>query len=277
MADLSRTDAPRPAERAGGAGETKIEQLLLAGLDHYFAGEYERAISVWTRVLFFDRSHPRARAYIERARSAVAERQRESEELMHRGVDAFGRGEAERARALLTTAVERGGPHDVAVAFLDRLDRLQPAPAPAPRPDRAAPPPRGHARRARTARLPRHGLWLLPAFVLVVAVAVAIFYVTVPGDRLPAVVAPDAVGAPPRPAAAERDADTMPVPRPADIALARARAAMSKGNLKEALRALELVGLGSADRAEVDRLRAEIQRTLLSDAGTPARPASRAR
>src|SRR4051812_3347637 len=61
---------------------SRIEELLLAGLDHYFNGQHELAISVWTRVLFLDRSHARARAYIERARSAIAERQREGEELL---------------------------------------------------------------------------------------------------------------------------------------------------------------------------------------------------
>src|SRR5262245_34466317 len=29
---------------------SRIEQLLLAGLDHYFDGHYEQAIDVWTRV-----------------------------------------------------------------------------------------------------------------------------------------------------------------------------------------------------------------------------------
>ena len=60
--------------------DAKIEQLLLTGLDHYFGAQYQQAINVWTRALFLDRSHARARAYIERARSAMAERQRESEE-----------------------------------------------------------------------------------------------------------------------------------------------------------------------------------------------------
>ena len=67
--------------------ESRIEELLLAGLDHYFSGQHELAISVWTRVLFLDRSHARARAYIERARGAIAERQREG-----RGAAADRRG-----------------------------------------------------------------------------------------------------------------------------------------------------------------------------------------
>src|SRR3979409_1060276 len=80
--------------------EARVEELLLNGLDHYFSGHYDLAINVWTRVLFLDRGHARARAYIERARGAVAERQREGEELVHTGAAAFARGESETARRL---------------------------------------------------------------------------------------------------------------------------------------------------------------------------------
>jgi hypothetical protein len=58
--------APAPAAASEADRDAKIEQLLLAGLDHYFAAQYDCAISVWTRVLFLDRSHARARAYIDR-------------------------------------------------------------------------------------------------------------------------------------------------------------------------------------------------------------------
>src|SRR5919106_3881052 len=105
--------------------DARIEELLLAGLDHYFIGQYDLAINVWTRVLFLDRGHARARAYIERARSAIAERQRESEELLHTGVAAFDRGDAGAARQLLTSAVEHGAASEEAVALLERLDRLE--------------------------------------------------------------------------------------------------------------------------------------------------------
>src|SRR5438105_11862450 len=109
---------------------SRIEELLLAGLDHYFSGHHELAINVWTRVLFLDRSHARARAYIERARGAIAERQREGEELLHTGLAAFNRGDAAGARRLLTSAVERGAQPEEALAVLDRLDRLAPAEIP---------------------------------------------------------------------------------------------------------------------------------------------------
>src|SRR5882724_4539738 len=94
MSDPLRTDGSRALTAAPEADrDAKIEQLLLVGLDHYFASHYDQAIHVWTRVLFLDRSHASARAYIERARSALAERQRESEELLQRGVAALERGQ----------------------------------------------------------------------------------------------------------------------------------------------------------------------------------------
>src|SRR5437588_370707 len=129
MTESSRSD---PAHAHDGALEAdrdaKIEQLLLIGLDHYFAAQYQQAINVWTRALFLDRSHARARAYIERARSAMAERQRESEELLQHGVDAFRRGEGDEARRLLNAAIDGGAPSDEALVVLERLNRLE-APA----------------------------------------------------------------------------------------------------------------------------------------------------
>src|SRR5215510_12578344 len=127
MSEILRSDARSGDDRGALAADrdAKIEQLLLVGLDHYFAAEYEQAVNVWTRVLFLDRSHARARAYIERARSALAERQRQSEELLHDGVAAFQRGEGGEARRLLQAAIEGGAPPDEALAVLERLNRLE--------------------------------------------------------------------------------------------------------------------------------------------------------
>src|ERR1700680_4602826 len=107
MYDPLRTDPSRAPDAAPEPGrDAKIEQLLLLGLDHYFVAQYDHAINVWTRALFLDRSHARARAYIERARSALAERQRKSEELLRTGVAAFERGEGGEARRLLREAID---------------------------------------------------------------------------------------------------------------------------------------------------------------------------
>src|SRR6185436_13116460 len=111
MSDPLRSDTPRAIDAAPDPDrDAKIEHLLLVGLDHYFSAQYEQAVNVWTRALFLDRSHVKARAYIERARSALAERQRESEELLQHGVAAFHRGDGEEARRLLQAAIDGGAP-----------------------------------------------------------------------------------------------------------------------------------------------------------------------
>ena len=126
MSDAQADHGERARDAASDvARDAKVEQLLLAGLDHYFAGRYDQAIHVWSRAFFFDRHHRRARAYIERARSALAEQQRESDELLQQGVAAFDRGDAGEARRLLTAALDRGAPPDEALAVLGRLDRLE--------------------------------------------------------------------------------------------------------------------------------------------------------
>src|SRR5438876_1321676 len=123
MTDPQPGDADHAPEAGSNADrDAKIEQLLLAGLDHYFAGQYDQAINVWTRALFFDRSHARAHAYIERARRAQAERQRESEELLHTGTAAYRSGNVKEARRLLQAALDAGAPLELAFPMLERLN-----------------------------------------------------------------------------------------------------------------------------------------------------------
>jgi hypothetical protein len=262
---------PAPAADAlsGVERDERVEQLLLQGLDAYFTGEYEGAVHVWTRVLFLDRGHARARAYIERARSAQAERQRESEELLHRGVAAFDRGDATDARELLEAAVSRGASPDVALSYLGRLDRLEPA---RPAADQAEAP-------ALVAELPAHaqspardGWRRTAALALVLAAggAVALLVVTVLLDvsdvRDALKLSRDAAVA--HPAAEE----AVPVPRVAELALTRARTQYAGGHAADALRTMEAIPDADPLRAEADRLRAEIQRALLAAAPVPVAP-----
>jgi len=279
MADPLRTSTPRPPDGLSSAErDSRIEQLLLTGLDHYFAGEYEHAISIWTRVLFLDRSHARARAYIERARGAVAERQRESEELLHRGMAAFNRGDSETARELLMSVVERSGPHDVALAYLDRLDRLELVAAQMETVNGgAAPavPTVAVSRRAPGGRTPRRR-WVLVTLLLA-AGGFGGFYVAASWERLEPVLSR---GGPwsqmPASGAPQLPEEPLPVPRPAEIALSRARAQFLAGHLKDATRQLEAISVGDPLQREATALRVEIQRALLAAvAGTSAVPAAR--
>jgi tetratricopeptide (TPR) repeat protein len=278
MSDPLRTDPPHAPQGASDTDrDAKIEQLLLVGLDHYFAAQYDQAINVWTRALFLDRSHARARAYIERARSALAERQRQSEELLHDGVAAFHRGEGDEARRLLQAAMRNGAPHDEALSVLDRLNRLEQGAAPEPAS------PRSDRSRVLLSSLdavaPSHRWGLLGWSALLVVGATAALFVAAPrGTEWPLTLtsepAPLQV-----PGAFVSTEPVLPVPRRGEAALARAQALAASGHLRDALSTLDLVRPTDDQKADADRLRAEIQRLLLALArsgGKAQMPASAA-
>jgi hypothetical protein len=251
--------APGDADR-----EARIEQLLLSGLDHYFAGEYERAIGVWTRVIFLERHHDRARAYIERARSALAERQREIDELVHTGVAAYNGGQMDAARDLLTRAAEQG--NDTAHVFLDRLNRVgttddaadtHPAAAPR-RPSIALP---------RIPAEPRRFGWLAAGAAAAVVGAVMLVGGLPLGTWLS-----DMHGGDPAPAATAPVSEPLPVVRASQTALDRAQALRADGRLRDALRTLDTIDLADPFRGDADRLRAQIHRELLAAAGIATGP-----
>lgn len=263
MSDPAPIDESRAIDTLGGrARDARVEQLLLAGLDHYFAGNYDQAVHVWTRVLFLDRGHARARAYIERARSALAERQRESEELLHRGTTAFEHGQVDAARQLLTAAVEQGAAPDVALAYLGRIDRLEPVPQPDIDPEpsqRNDPHTSRQNHRVRWRRLYVVGGWTVAAAL---GTASALWFAGSVLDlarwRPTRASAPSTASPPP--------GDGVPVPRASDVAVSRARALYMTGHARDAIRLLETIAVGDPNRAEADRVLAEIQRTLLTAA-----------
>ena len=254
--------SPASAEAPDRDRDARVEELLLAGLDHYFSGQHDLAVNVWTRVLFLDRGHARARAYIERARSAIAERQREGEELLHTGVAAFQRGDQVAARALLKSAVDRGAGGEEAMALLQRLDRLVPAaqqvepgPRKATRPGRdavvAASEPGSHTRL----------VWIVAGGVAGVLLA-SLTLVSI-GDRGAQWLGLTRGPRTPLPARAE---EPLPIPAASELSIARARGLRSRGHLREALSALEPIRYGDRFRAEADELRSVIQQELLAAA-----------
>jgi tetratricopeptide (TPR) repeat protein len=273
MSDPLRTEPVTPAQSEQDAAErdAKIESLLLAGLDHYFASDYAQAIDVWTRALFLDRTHARARAYIDRARSALGEQQRESDELIHNGVAAFERGEMEAARQLLNAAVQRGGAHEVALAFLTRIERISAVPAPLPAAPSAAP--------ARPAFRPvdepaetRRGRLLFALFA--VGVVASIGYALASWDQVRVLLPNIALGS-------QSESDLAPVravleplvvPRSSELALERANALFASGRLYDAIRAVDLVRPTDPLRPDADRLKSAIQRELLAHAEPPRTP-----
>ena len=248
------------------ANNVKIEQLLLSGLDHYFKGRYERAIDVWTRVLFLDRAHARARAYIERARAALAEHLRESEEFLHTGVEAFDRGDVDKARVLLTSAVERGGGRDEALALLDRLDRLETAGGreAVARAVEQEGPSRPGSRRSTEPEPPARRVRPVP-LVLLLALVLVSGYAALSWNRL----APTVIGSPTLrpPVESAEPSDPLPLPSAGEIALVRAERLAADGRYRDAL--VLLVSIGPEDRlaADADVLRTVMQRELLASGG----------
>lgn len=278
MADPLQS-GPRPAAAPSLAGdEARIEQLLVTGLDHYFDGQFEQAINVWTRVLFLDRDHDRARAYIERARSAQAERQRASEALVHQGLEAFDRGDVARARELLSEALERGAPHEVALGVLGRIDRLEAGagrlagPVPGTESSRRRRFARGRSGRAEADGRPGARRFWMAAGVVAAAltgvVAWAIATWDGPAAWLLSSAGNESAGLPSLTTA------PLPLPAPTETYLTRGRELSAAGRLRDALRVLDRVPVGDSLRPDADRLRGQIQRALLdtSNSAVPAAP-----
>ena len=258
------SSVPSPVEAPGAAGEdVRIEHLLVTGLDHYFAGEFDAAINLWTRVLFLDRHHDRARAYIERARSAQAERQRQTEALVHQGLDAFDRGEVEQARALLSEALARGASHDLALGVLGRIDRLDvgvPRNVPMVRPGRQL---RSVATAVDTGSpvIEPHSRFWTVNLVVIAVLGVASWWLWTTNSWQNLWPSP-AAGV--HIAAIPEITGPLPVPSVAEAYLMRGRALFDGGRLRDALTEFDRVPAGDPLRVDADAMRARIQNELLA-------------
>lgn len=256
MAEPRRVDRTPEADAA--ARDGGVEALLVEGLDRYFAGRFEDAIHLWTRVLFLDRSHARARAYIDRARSALAERQRRGDELLQASRELLAQGRPDAARDLLSAAVDARGDDDQVSAVrvgLERLERLHQADRPTSRPSTIGEPEMPASReRSTAARIGR----ALP-LVLAVAIALAVTASVAATLTRSWVASQSASGPLERP-----DPQPLVVPTGPEVALIRARTLYSRGRLAEALQVLERVGSDSPQRSAADAMKVEIQQLLLA-------------
>jgi len=256
MTESQRTDPAKTPASSAADRAARIEELLVSGLDHYFAAEYEQAINIWTRVIFLDRDHNRARAYIDRARKAIAERQRESEELLHRGLEAYEAGEVERARDLLTRAVDQGAPSDQALVLLGRMEQLEGTGFDLPVPRKRLPARRVSNESNSPARR-RVWPWIGAGFGFV-AVSAAVYFGAAPALSWLVDVPADARPLP------QTAREPVPIVRTAETLLDRARELYAGGHLRDALRLLDGIGIADPARPDADRLRADIQRVLLA-------------
>lgn len=254
MADAKRR-SHAPQSRSGGdeaaSREAQVDALLEDGLDRYFNGRFEDAIHLWTRVLFFDRTHARARAYIDRARTALAEQHRRSEEMLHASRELLSQGQTEAARRLLTDAMAARGDEVQAAALRVQLERVERATAPAPVTRQAESPvekvPGWSWQRPR----PAIALATIAGLVVLAIGAVAFVTWTEPADVAPPVT-PSVSGA---------RYSTLSA---SEAALVRANTMFQAGRLAEALQKLDRIGPDSPERQAADELRIKIQQLLLA-------------
>lgn len=256
MPESRRHESPRATDAL--ERDSQIEALLVDGLDRYFNGKLEDAIHIWTRVLFLDRSHARARAYIERARTALAERQRRVDEMLQTSGDLLAAGRTEAARDLLAEAVAETGDDERAAALRLRLERLERAHA-------AARIGGGRPRIVDARPVPG---WTWPRRTAVSAIAAvalaAVLLLVVAAGASPATDWLGLGGEDAQPIAIGASAVSLPALSSADVALVRARTLYTRGRLSEALLALDRVAPESPSRGAADRLRNQIQQLLLA-------------
>jgi hypothetical protein len=188
--------------------------------------------------------------------------------LLHNGVAAFDRGESAEARRLLEAAISQGAPPDEALAILDRLNRLEQsshlAQVESTRKRVVAVPPISVA----TSRV----AWATLALLLIVIAAAAAFGAG--AFRSDWRMLLERPAAPPLSPVARISPDDALVPRRGDVALSRARVLATNGRLHDALGVLDLVKPTDPQKADADRLRAEIQKQLIALASLSPGPSS---
>lgn len=254
MADIRRVQSQArtlPADRDG-----RTEALLVEGLDQYFKANYEEAIHLWTRVLFLDRTHARARAYIARARTAIGERQRRADEMLHSAGELIGRGELDQARRVLSQVEQLSGADEKVAELWARFERVA-------RAARDGQPPAVVAAVVDVVPLRTWKWGAVSTAWLVAAAAVGALIAT-------AAVSPavrdwfaDEPGRPSLPASATAPGE-LPTLTSGEVALVRARTLYARGRLAEALAALGRTDAYGTNRTAAEALRADIQRWLLA-------------
>lgn len=110
--------------------QQKIEQYLSDGDRAFAAGEYSQAIDLWSRIFLIDVTNDSASDRIERAKAKRREQEQKAEAILASGVEAFERGDTEKAHADLTEVLRLDPRNSQAQDYLDRLsETVTPSPS----------------------------------------------------------------------------------------------------------------------------------------------------
>jgi len=272
----------------------KSFELLRQGDNLYSRGLYHQAIHVWTRILFLDRGNAEARVRIEKAKEAVAERERRLDAEIAEARGLFDGGEIEGARERVRSVLAADAGHGDAVqlaASIEAVDRrneppreaaaeLEPLPQqktfppqgmdlpPAPtqgvviRVPKSPRPSSGRAESPATSRV-QMAAFLLGVLLLF---AVSAFYLR---ENWDAIVSDGAYGNPALAPAALPDRLAANVPDLSQLRYYSGERLFAQGRYREALAELRRVDRDSTVVAEARSLILRIEDRLLRGASGP--------
>jgi hypothetical protein len=267
----------------------KSLDLLRQGDELYERGDYQQAIHVWTRILFLERGNPEARHRIDRAKEAVAERQRKLDAEIAEARGHFDAGDIEAARASVRSVLAADAGHGEARQLgtaIEILDRRSEAPregdVPAAEP---APFTKGvviKVPRGSRPALPRAIRPKAPRFKMVAFVVGALLTFAAPAFYLSAnwesIVSGEAFGHPPDlSTAVVPDRLAAPVPDLSRLRYYNGQRLFGEGRYREALVELRRVDRDSAIMAEARSLMLRIEDRLLRGPTGPEPAIDRAR
>ena len=107
---------------------SKIGNYLTEGDQAFEAGEFQRAIDLWSRIFLIDVTHEEASARIEKARARRVEIDKKVDELVQSGIAAFERGDSATARPKFDEALRLDPTNFTASEYLEKISSGEPPP-----------------------------------------------------------------------------------------------------------------------------------------------------
>lgn len=121
--------------------QRKIDQYLVDGDRAFDAGDYSQAIDLWSRIFLIDVTNDQASDRIDRAKKKRREIEQRLEPILAAGIEAFERGDTEKAHAELSEVLRIDPRNPSAQEYLNRLAETVPGGGAPAAPKTHVPPP----------------------------------------------------------------------------------------------------------------------------------------
>jgi tetratricopeptide (TPR) repeat protein len=123
--------APAPGAEGSGfiSDQDRIHQLLQEGDELYDAGQYQKAIEVWSEIFMLDVNHPEALQKIEAARSAASQQRLKLRDMLKNAQMAYEQGNVGEAHDLFKQVKSLDPENTEAAKYLSLIDRADREPS----------------------------------------------------------------------------------------------------------------------------------------------------